>query len=76
MRNLSQGKILATTVPLPPEDEQREIAKRVNEYLALADSLLVHIDTSKRRIARSSQAILAKAFRGDLLTSLESVRDL
>jgi type I restriction enzyme M protein len=39
MRNLSQDKILAATVPLPPTDEQVEIGRRVAALLSLTDGL-------------------------------------
>jgi type I restriction enzyme, S subunit len=68
MRNLSQAKILATTVPLPSTAEQQEIARRVEELLALANGLQRRIELAVRRVDRSSQAVLAKAFRGELVS--------
>lgn len=73
MRNLSQEKILATTVPLPPTAEQREIARRVDELLRLAERLQQRIQAAERRVERSSQAVLAKAFRGELLAAFTDV---
>jgi type I restriction enzyme S subunit len=35
--------------------------------LELADGLLARIEGASRRIERSSQAVLAKAFRGELI---------
>jgi type I restriction enzyme, S subunit len=66
MRNLSQSKILATTIPLPPTAEQLEIAERVDGLLSLAGSVQEHIDATSRAVGRSSKAVLAKAFRGEL----------
>jgi type I restriction enzyme, S subunit len=51
---------------LPPDAEQQEIVRRVEGLLTLADRLDARIDAAARRIERSSQAVLAKAFRGEL----------
>jgi type I restriction enzyme S subunit len=53
-------------IPVPPKAEQREIVRRVNELFALADALMQRIESASRRVDRSSQAVLAKALRGDL----------
>lgn len=57
-------------VPVPPLSEQREIVTRVDQILALADSMNSRVETADRNIQRNSEAILAKAFRGDLLLEL------
>lgn len=67
MRNLSQEKILETTLPLPPLEEQKEIAKRVSRMLQSADQIEMAIETATACIKLASQAVLAKAFRGELL---------
>jgi type I restriction enzyme S subunit len=51
---------------IPPPAEQMEIARRVNQLLGLTDTIRQHIDNSMNRVDRSSQAVLAKAFRGEL----------
>ena len=66
--NLSLGVIRDTPLPLPPEDEQREIVQRVEVLLKLATDIEQCINTAIGRIERSSQAVLAKAFRGELTT--------
>jgi type I restriction enzyme S subunit len=66
MRNLSQVKILSTAVPLPPTDEQREIGRRVEQLVSAADELQQRIQVARRGVERSSQSVLAKAFRGEL----------
>lgn len=65
--SLSVGKIGSFTVPIPPIEEQREIVRRASSLLAAADAQLVRVDAAAGRVDRSSQAILAKAFRGELL---------
>jgi type I restriction enzyme S subunit len=67
--NLSLGVIRDTPVPLPPIAEQDEIVRRVDQLLVLADGLSQRIEGASTRIDRSSQAVLAKAFHGDLSTN-------
>jgi type I restriction enzyme S subunit len=69
--NLSLGVIRDTVIPLPPIDEQIEIVRRVDQLSELATSLRTRIDTASRRVDRSSQAVLAKAFRGELIADGE-----
>jgi type I restriction enzyme, S subunit len=57
----------AAPLLLPPVAEQHEIASRVKKLLAVADGLRGRIDAASRRVELSSQAVLAKAFRGDLV---------
>ncbi len=59
----------AAPLQLPPLEEQDEIIRRVDELLALADELVRRIDRAATHVARSSQAVLAKAFRGELSTN-------
>jgi type I restriction enzyme S subunit len=54
-------------LPIPPIAEQREIVDVASHLLEMADSLLDGFGAARRRIALSSQAVSAKAFRGDLL---------
>ena len=54
---------------LPPPQEQLEIVKRVKSLLALTDNVNQRINLTLRRVERSSQALLAKAFRGELVAS-------
>jgi type I restriction enzyme S subunit len=68
---LGLDDIRALRIPLPPAVEQVEIARRVDQLLALADALEQRIEVASRRVDRSSQAVLAKAFRGDLTPSLD-----
>lgn len=54
------------SVIVPPPDEQVEIVKRVSDLLKLADRVGRRIDGASKRLERSSQAVLAKALRGEL----------
>ena len=51
---------------LPPLAEQGEIVRRVDRLLTLSDGLQRRVNNAARRVDRSSQAVLAKAFRGEL----------
>jgi type I restriction enzyme S subunit len=65
--HLSFDQLKASPVALPPLAEQREIVRRVEELLASADRLQRRIEVAAHRVDSSSQAVLAKAFRGELL---------
>jgi type I restriction enzyme, S subunit len=58
--------VAATAVDVPPIEEQRLIVERASQMLAWADTVLYQVANSIRHIDRSSQAVLAKAFRGEL----------
>ncbi|HCV78226.1 MAG TPA: hypothetical protein DGS68_16090 [Pseudomonas sp.] len=58
---------LSMHIALPHIDEQREIARRVEQLLALADQLEARVKATQTRIDRLTQSILAKAFRGELV---------
>jgi type I restriction enzyme, S subunit len=54
-------------VPLPSLEEQREIVRDVSALLALADSIEERAISAYRRVESLTQAVLAKAFRGELV---------
>ena len=64
--NINGSKLALMPLPLPPIAEQRLIVQRAGHLLEVADRLLDQIDASAKRVERSSQAVLAKAFRGEL----------
>ena len=53
---------------IPPLDEQTEIVRRVEQLFAFADQLEVKVASAKSRIDHLTQSILAKAFRGELVS--------
>ncbi|GAT02589.1 type I restriction modification system, specificity subunit [Mycolicibacterium fortuitum subsp. acetamidolyticum] len=67
--NINGTKLGCMPLPLPPIEEQREIVRRASHMLAMADALLARIDETSRSVDRSSQALLAKTFRGELVGS-------
>jgi type I restriction enzyme, S subunit len=54
-------------VPLPPMDEQHEIVRRVDALFRLADAIEKRVVAATARAEKLTQAILAKAFRGELV---------
>jgi type I restriction enzyme S subunit len=68
MRNLSQANLRCIEVPLPPEDEREEIVRRVHELFAYADRHEARHIAACAQIERLTPALLAKAFRGELVS--------
>jgi type I restriction enzyme S subunit len=54
-------------VPLPPIEEQTEIVRRVEILFAFADRLEARLATARRQVGQLTPALLAKAFRGELV---------
>ena len=51
---------------LPPIQEQAEIARRVDQLFAYADTIETQVNNALERVNNLTQSILAKAFRGEL----------
>jgi type I restriction enzyme, S subunit len=66
VNNINTGEVRSLFVAVPPLPEQLEINRRVDELLELAAGLRTRIDAASKRVDRSSQAVLAKAFRGEM----------
>jgi hypothetical protein len=54
-------------IPLPPITEQHEIIRRVEAMFKLADTIEERVTAATARTEKLTQAILAKAFRGELV---------
>ena len=65
--NLNTSIISAWLLPLPPLEEQHEIIRRVEKLFAIADSLEAKYRKAFAQVEKLEQAILAKAFRGELV---------
>lgn len=65
--HLNVGDIKHFPLPLPPLTEQREIVRRVEALFALADKIEARVQAATARVEKITQAILAKAFRGELV---------
>jgi type I restriction enzyme S subunit len=64
---LNLNGIKSIPIPLPPLSEQREIVRRVEALFALADAIEKRVEVARARADKLTQAILAKAFRGELV---------
>lgn len=62
-------------INIPPIKEQQEIVSRVESLFAKADAIEKQYETLKAKIERLPQAILHKAFKGELTEQLDSDGD-
>lgn len=65
--NLNLGIVKGWNVPVPPLPEQQEIVRRIESLFALADRIEARFAQGQKRVDSITQAILAKAFRGELV---------
>ncbi|MBU1932256.1 restriction endonuclease subunit S, partial [Patescibacteria group bacterium] len=66
-KNINISILSNVAVPLPPFFEQHEIVRRVETLFELADAIEKRVAAAKERAEKLTQAILAKAFRGELV---------
>lgn len=64
--NVGSKHIQNCICPLPDFNEQEEIVRRVEELFAFADQIEQRVKVAQQRVNYLTQAILAKAFRGEL----------
>lgn len=64
---VSQEILNPLSAPLVSLDEQKEIVGRVDELMRLADQLEARFRKADAHVKKLTQAILAKAFRGELV---------
>ncbi len=69
MPKINQKVLNGVPVPIPDAETQARIVKKLNATLAGAEVLAKRTTAAARHIERTSQAVLAKAFRGDLIAS-------
>lgn len=67
MRNLSQASLRSITIPMPPDDERKEIIRRIESLFAYADRLEARYAATRAQVDKLIPATLAKAFRGELV---------
>jgi type I restriction enzyme S subunit len=65
--NFNLDDIRPMVVPVPPLAEQNEIVRRVEAMFKLADAVEKRLAVAAVRAEKLTQAILAKAFRGELV---------
>jgi type I restriction enzyme, S subunit len=67
LASINKSLLSALPVAVPPAEEQAEIVRRVESLFALADSLEARYTTARAQVDRLTPALLAKAFRGELV---------
>jgi type I restriction enzyme S subunit len=65
--NIKLPIITNLAIPIPPIEEQREIIKRLEELFHAADAIEAQYQSLKEKIDSLPQAILNKAFKGELV---------
>ena len=65
--NLNLGIIKTLRLPVPSDREQREIVRRIENAFAWIDRLATEAKSARKLIEHLDQAVLAKAFRGELV---------
>jgi type I restriction enzyme S subunit len=64
---LSVAKVSSLPVPVPPSDEQEQIAAEVEQRLSIIASAQAQVEANMKRAARLRQSILKRAFEGRLV---------
>lgn len=72
---INLGILKKLPIPIPSTTEQTEIVKRVENLFSKADAIEKQYKTLKVKINRLPQAILAKAFKGELVAQLPTDGD-
>lgn len=67
LASISKAKISSLPVPMAPPDEQLEIVRLIQSAFARADRLEAEVARARALLDRLESAILAKAFRGELV---------
>jgi type I restriction enzyme S subunit len=65
--NINSSKLRRMPVPTPPLAEQREIVRWIETLFRFADAVEVRVAAAMAQADRLSQAVLDKAFRGELV---------
>lgn len=76
VNNINSDEVRALRFALPPIREQAEIVRRLKRLTKVADRLEARMTTSKSQVDLLTSAILARAFRGELVvTEAELARE-
>lgn len=65
--NINAKKLTSFLVPLPTVNEQKEIVEKVNELFVIIDKIEAYYSNLYREMEALPEAILNKAFRGELV---------
>jgi type I restriction enzyme, S subunit len=74
LTHLVLRELKADGIPIPPLEEQREIVRRVHRLFAMADRVTSQLNVVGKRIETSGQAVLTKAFAGELVATTRADR--
>ncbi|MFD2032814.1 hypothetical protein ACFSKM_25905 [Ancylobacter dichloromethanicus] len=72
MPKINGTTVRATRVPTPSLEEQHEIVRRIGSAFARIDRLAGEAKRALKLVGRLDEAILAKAFRGELVPQDEN----
>lgn len=73
--NISLSQCRNFDIPIPPLQEQQEIVRRVESLVVKADTIEDRYRELKKKVDNLPQAILHKAFRGELVPQLPTDGD-
>ena len=76
LKHLNCKDVKKIKIPLPPLAEQHEIVRRVGMLFERADAIDREVVAASRRAEALTQAILGKAFRGELVRKMESSNEI
>jgi type I restriction enzyme S subunit len=69
VHNINSTEVLNLIINLPEIEVQRAACRRVEALFKLADTIERRVRATSERVEKLTQAILAKAFRGELVPS-------
>jgi type I restriction enzyme S subunit len=69
VHNINSAELAALAIPCPELVEQQEIVRRIETAFAWLDRVATEHTNASRLLPKLDQAILAKAFRGELVLS-------
>jgi type I restriction enzyme, S subunit len=70
--NINAKKLAAFQLPMPTVEEQQEIVQRIEAAFAWLDRVAAEHANASRLLPKLDQAILAKAFRGELCLPIDA----
>jgi len=73
--SINQSDVMNVNIPIPPIKEQQEIVRQVESLFAKADAIESRYQPLKAKIDNLPQAILHKAFKGELVPQLPTDGD-
>ncbi len=76
MRNIGQEKIKQIVIPVPQQEEQKEIVRRIEALFKTVGVLEARYLKTKGHVDDLIQSILARAFRGELVPQRSKRRSL